>query len=77
MEQKEFLVKVQFFKRVMKCIKHHRCSLCGGTILAGESYFISWSEWPRQDPWLKYCEECFDQRLDRPTPPRTEKRLDR
>jgi hypothetical protein len=77
MEHKEFLVKVLFFKRVMKCIKDHQCSLCGRTILTGSSYFCSWNEYPRPVHYLKYCGECFDERLDRPTPPRTEKTLDR
>ncbi len=77
MEQREFLVKVLFFKRVMKCIKDHRCSLCGRTIETGSSYFLSIHTDDRTGYFLKYCEECFDGRLDRPTTPRTEKVLDR
>lgn len=77
MEREEFLVKVLFFKRVMKCIKDHRCSLCGTTILTGSSYFVSWNEWPRPVHYLKYCEQCFDGRLDRPAPLRMEKVLDK
>ena len=73
----EFLVKVLFFKRVMKCIKDHRCSLCGRTILTGSSYFFSWNEWPRPVHHLKYCEQCFDERLERPAALRTQKTLDR
>jgi len=68
MEQEGFFFDVIWFKRVMKCIKDHRCSLCGRTIPTGSSYFISRNEWPRSDPWLKYCEECFDRRLERSAP---------
>jgi hypothetical protein len=73
----EFLVKVLFFKRVMKCIKNHECSICGRTISTGSSYFFSWNEWPRPVHYLKYCEQCFDERLERPATLRTEKTLDR
>jgi hypothetical protein len=77
MEQEEFLVKLLFFKRVMKCLKDHQCSLCGRTILTGSSYFRSWCQWPYTAPDLKYCEQCFDVRLDRPTTLSTEQKLDR
>jgi len=73
----EFLLKVLFFKRVMKCLKHHECSLCGEVILKGSSYFCSLDPDPETARFLKYCVQCFDQRLDRPTPLRTEKGLDR
>lgn len=77
MEQGEFLVKVLFFKRVMKCLKDHRCSLCGRTILTGSSYFYSLDPDDKTGYFLKFCEQCFDQRLDRPAPLRIEKGLDR
>jgi len=73
----EFLVKVLFFKRVMKCIKDHRCSLCGRTILTGSSYFYSLETDPKTGYYLKYCEGCFDQRLEKPPSMNIEKRLDR
>lgn len=73
----EFLVKVLFFKRVMKCIKDHRCSLCGRTILTGSSYFYSLDLDPKTNYYLKYCEQCFDERLGRSPPLSTEKTLDR
>jgi hypothetical protein len=77
MEETEFLFDVVFFKRVMKCIKDHQCSLCGRTIVTGSSYFISDNRWPRDRPYLKYCEECFDQRLERPGPMGIQKVLDK
>lgn len=77
MEQREFLVKVLFFKRVMKCIKDHQCSLCGRTILRGSSYFYSLDPDDRTGYFLKFCEHCFDERLEGPTVSRTEKTLDR
>jgi hypothetical protein len=77
MEQGEFLVNVLFFKRVMKCIQDHKCSLCGEVILKGSSYFYSLDPDPTTARFLKYCVQCFDQRLDRPTTLSTEKRLDR
>jgi hypothetical protein len=77
MEQEEFLFTPLFFRRVMKCIKDHECSLCGKTIKTGSSYFFSWNEWPRPVHSLKYCERCFDERLERPSLQRTEKTLDK
>jgi hypothetical protein len=77
MEQTEFEFRPLFFKRVMKCIKDHRCSLCDRTILTGSSYFISWNEWPRPVHSLKHCEQCFDERLEKPAALSTEKSLDR
>jgi hypothetical protein len=77
MEQGEFLVNLLFFKRVMKCIKDHCCSLCGRTILTGSSYFISFDLDQRTGYHLKYCERCFDQRLERPAPLTTQKGLDK
>lgn len=77
MDQKEFLVKLLFFKRVMKSLKDHQCSLCGEVILKGSSYFCSLDPDPTTARFLKYCEQCFDERLDRPTTLSTEKRLDR
>lgn len=77
MDQGEFLIKVLFFKRVMKCIKDHRCTSCGRTILTGSSYFISLDPDHKTGYFLKYCEECFDQKLQTPTSLRTEKGLDR
>jgi len=73
----EFLVEIRFFNRVMKCIKDHQCSLCGRTILTGSSYFISLNTDDRTGYFLKYCEQCFDERLGRSLPLRTEKTLDR
>jgi hypothetical protein len=73
----EFLLKVLFFKRVMKCIKDHQCSLCGRLIPTASSYFLALDPDPKTGYFLKYCVQCFDQRLDRPTPLRTEKGLDR
>jgi hypothetical protein len=77
MEHGEFLVKALFFKRVMKCIKDHQCSLCGRTILTGSSYFYSLDPDPKTCCFLKYCEQCFDQRLERPATLSTKKTLDR
>lgn len=77
MEQGEFLVKVLFFKRVMKCIKDHQCSLCGRTILTGSSYFLSIHTDDRTGYFLKYCEGCFDEKLERPAPLTIQKGLDR
>jgi len=47
MEEEKFLIKVIFFKRVMKCIKDHQCFFCGEKISTGSSYFISMPENPR------------------------------
>lgn len=77
MEQGEFLVKVLFFRRVMKCIKDHRCSLCGEKILTGSSYFISTDLDPKTNYHLKYCERCFDDRLEKPAPLTIQKGLDK
>jgi hypothetical protein len=77
MEQKEFLVKVLFFKRVMKCLKNHECSLCGRTILTGSSYFISLDPDPKTGYFFKFCEQCFDERLGRSAPLTIQKGLDR
>lgn len=77
MNQGEFLVKVLFFKRVMKCIKDHRCSLCDRTIFIGSSYFYSLDPDPKTGYFLKYCEDCFDQRLGRSAPLTIQKGLDR
>lgn len=77
MEQGKFLVKVLFFKRVMKCIKDHRCSFCGRVILTGSSYFYSLDPDDRTCCFLKYCEQCFDQRLQRPAPSTIQKGLDK
>ena len=76
MEQKEFLVKIILFRRVMKCLKDHRCSLCGRTILTGSSYFCSLDTDPTTAHFLKCCVQCFDDRLQRPASLRTEKALD-
>jgi len=73
----EFLVKVLFFKRVMKCLKNHKCSLCGRTILMGSSYFCSIHTDDRTGYFLKYCEQCFDERLERSAPLTTQKALDK
>jgi len=77
MDQKEFLFKVLFFKRVMKCLKDHRCSLCTRTILTGSSYFISLDPDPKTGYFLKFCEQCFDERLERSAPLTIQKGLDR
>ena len=77
MEQGEFLVNLLFFKRVMKCIKDHLCSLCGRTILTGSSYFYSLDPDPKTGYFLKCCEECFDRRLERPAPLTIQKGLDK
>lgn len=73
----EFLIKVIFFKRVMRCIKDHQCSLCGEKILTGSSYFLATELDPHTGYYLKYCERCFDQRLEGPVVVRTEKAVDR
>lgn len=73
----EFSVKVQFFRRVMKCLKNHQCSVCAGTIVTGSSYFYSLDPDPETGYFVKVCVNCFDERLDRPTTLRTEKTLDR
>jgi len=77
MEQGEFLVKVLFFRRVMKCQKDHSCMACAGTIQKGSSYFYSLDPDPKTGYFLKYCEQCFDQRLERPSQRITEQGLDR
>ena len=77
MERGEFLVKVLFFKRVMKCIKNHQCSLCSRTILTGSSYFYSLDPDQKTGYFLKFCEECFDQRLEKPAPLTIQKELDK
>jgi len=77
MEQGQFLVSVLFFKRVMKCIKDHHCSLCGRTILTGSSYFCSLDTDPVTGRFLKYCEECFDDRLGRSAPLTIQKTIDK
>jgi hypothetical protein len=77
MEQWEFLVKPLFFKRVMKCIKDHRCSLCARTIFVGSSYFSPFDLDQRTGYHLKYCEGCFDERLEGPAPLTTQKGLDK
>ena len=77
MEQEKFLVKVLFFKRVMKCIKDHRCTLCGRTILTGSSYFFSLDPDPKTGYFLKYCEHCFDDRLGRSAPLTIQKAIDK
>jgi len=73
----EFLVKPIFFRRVMRSIKPHLCSLCGTTISTGSSYFLSLDPDQKTGYHLKYCEECFNQRLERPASSVIEKRLDR
>jgi len=75
MEQEKFFFKVLFFKRVMKCIKDHQCSLCGEKILTGSSYFLSLDPDPKTGYFLKFCERCFDQRLERPIPMMAEKKI--
>jgi hypothetical protein len=77
MEQKRFIAEPIFFKRVMKCIKDHQCSLCGRTIKTGSSYFFSWNDWPYPVHFLKYCERCFDERLERSAPSMVQKALDK
>jgi len=77
MEEEKFLIKVIFFKRVMKCIKDHYCSLCGGEILTGSSYFYSTEPDLRTNDFLKYCERCFDQRLEKPLAVGIGKAIDR
>lgn len=76
-EQGEFLVKILLFKRVMKCPKDHRCSLCGRPILTGTSYFYSLDPYDRTGYFFKFCKQCFDQRLWRPAPPMIPKGLDK
>jgi len=76
-EQKGFLFKAIFFRRVMKCLKDHQCSLCGQTILTGSSYFYSLDPDPKTGYFLKYCEHCFDDRLGRSAPSMIQKGLDR
>jgi hypothetical protein len=77
MEHEEFLVKVLFFKRVMKCIKDHQCSLCARTILTGSSYFLSIETDHQTGYFLKYCEQCLNEKLETPLPQTAEKGLDK
>jgi len=77
MEQEKFIAEPIFFKRVMKCLKDHRCSLCGRTIPTGSSYFYSFDLDEKTLFHLKYCEHCFDERLGRSAPLTIQKGLDR
>jgi hypothetical protein len=70
-------IPIIFYKRVIKCIKDHRCFACGETILTGSSYFISIETDPTTGFFIKICEDCFDKRLEIPAPIPTEKELDR
>lgn len=77
MEEEKFLIKVIFFKRVMKCIKDHQCFFCGEKISTGSSYFISTEPDPKTGYHLKCCEKCFDERLERPIAVGIGKAIDR
>jgi len=77
MEQGEFLARVLFFKRVMKCQKDHRCMGCGATIPMGSTYFYSLDPDPETGYFIKICVSCFDHRLERPSQRITEQGLDR
>jgi hypothetical protein len=77
LEQKKFYFNPLFFRRVMKCIKDHKCSRCGELIKKGSSYFYSLDPDPVTGYFIKVCVKCFDERLERHTPLTTEKGLDR
>ena len=47
------------FKRIRRCFKNHVCSICGGSIVQGSTYFISREPFSGDGRWVKCCVVCM------------------
>lgn len=47
-------------EKTVRARKHHKCSGCGGAIVAGETYRHLWGVWDGKASTFKWCTDCLE-----------------
>jgi hypothetical protein len=77
MDETQFEVQALIFRKIVKCVKDHKCMTCGRTIIKGSTYFYSETA-NRFSSWAtKVCPECLAFNLSLDSPKAMEKNLDK